>query len=367
MSHVTVIGAGYAGLIALGRLRQQLPDATLTLVEPRDAFEPRIELHRVAAGAAARVVPLGPLCTRLHVEHRRTRLERVDGRTLILSDGSLTPDATLLAVGSRTRTPPGPATRLDSVADAQQLAATLADRPTARVTVIGGGTTGLEVATSLKTARPTLRVTLWRRSTPGMSEAALTAIEARLRQLHIPIVEGPVLGIDATHAWGDALDHPHDLAVWCAGFTPVQIEGTGPYAPDGRLAVDAFLRVREGLYAAGDSAVPPTPHRLGCVSAMPMGAHAAGNIARQIRGEPLEVFGFRDWLTCVDLAAGHGLVQSLDADGHPGTTVVGGRMGGLMKRGIFGWVRGMLALERTLGLPVYNGSKGDAAALLEAS
>ncbi len=47
--------------------------------------------------------------------------------------------------------------------------------------------------------------------------------------------------------------------------------------------------------------------------------------------------------------------------------MIGGRMGGLVKRGIFGWVRGMLALERTLGLPVYNWSKGDRAALLEAS
>lgn len=342
MAHIVVVGGGYAGTMALGRLRMQLPDAKLTLVEPRARSQARIHLHRVAAGAEAPHVSLEAICARWEVEHLQQRLVRVD-EGLVLEDRRLEPDAVLLALGSRMRPAPGPAHVLDDDASARALAERM--RPGLRVTVVGGGTTALEVVTALAVRHPRVRLTLW----GDLDGPTADRAASRLADLGIERVEGRVVGLDAEHAWSDAKEVAHDLAVWCAGFEPVRIEGLGPVGADGRLALDAFLQWRPGWFVAGDLGCPPVAHRMGCVTALPMGAHAAGNLVRHLEGRPLQPFGFQDVVTCTDLGGGHGMVQV-----HGRELVFGGRTGGMLKAAILGYVRTVLAAERTVRQPLYR-------------
>lgn len=342
---IVVVGGGYAGSIALGRLRMQLPNAHLTLVDPGTHAEARIELHRVAAGRAVSHVDYASLCADWDVEHLRQRLVRVtDG--LVLEDRELHPDAVLLALGSRTRPPLAPAHLVDDEASATALRDDL--RPGMRVTVIGAGTTALEVVTALAVSHPDLHLTLWGDLT-RTTVAARERLSARLVDLGIHRQDGRVLGWDAERAWSADTELEHDLVVWCGGFVPRVVAGLGPTGPDGRLALDPFLQWRDGWFVAGDLGCPPKRHRMGCATALPMGAHAADNLVRWLQGERLEPFRFRDVITCTDLAGGHGLVEPEASD-----TVFAGRTGGLLKAGILGYVRIVLAAERRFGHRLYR-------------
>jgi len=353
--HIAVVGAGYAGCMALGRIRMHCPSARITLVEPRSHFEERVRLHQVAAGALPIRVDLAELCGRFQVEHLRDKLTDRSGRKLTLSSGSsLEPDAVLLALGSRTRPPPGPAYVLDSDGDAAKLHRALLHRPDARITVVGAGTTALELATALAGRFPSATLTLWRASAPDPTDRATPILEQRLKQLGIIALDGgPVVGLDSACAWSATHRIEHEIAVWCGGFEAIRC-GEGLRHADGRLKVDRFLHLGEGVFAAGDQAIPPTPHRFGCVTAMPTGAHAALNLVRWLRGEPLQPFRLLDAISCVDLGQHHGLLQSRASDQH----VYGGRVAGAVKGGILGYITLMLKLERTLRFPVYRWPQG---------
>ncbi|MEV0811220.1 FAD-dependent oxidoreductase [Micromonospora sp. NPDC050200] len=55
---VVVIGGGYAGVRAANRLTQR-DDVTVTLINPRPAFVPRLRLHQLVGGSHDAVVDWG--------------------------------------------------------------------------------------------------------------------------------------------------------------------------------------------------------------------------------------------------------------------------------------------------------------------
>lgn len=354
--HITLCGGGYAGTLALGRLRMALPDARLTLIDPRSHFEDRIRLHEHAAGAPLNRLAYSGLCATWGAEHLQERVLGIEGRTLTLERGTLTPDAVILALGSRVQEPPGPCHTVDDGASAGALAEALAScAPQARVTVIGAGPTALETVTTLAVAHPDLRFTLWR-ATPtwNRSDRANAVLDRRLEALGIEVHDGGhVTRLERACALGPHGTVPHDLAVWCGGFTPASLPGLGPLHADGRLRVDEALQVSPGVFAAGDLACPPQLHRLGCATAMPTGAHAATNVVHHLRGEPLEPFRFRDLAVCIALGGHHGLLETLAPDPTP-TRACGGWLGGLSKRAILAGVAGFPWLERITGRPLYG-------------
>ena len=61
-SHVVVLGAGYAGLMAAMRLAKKTrPDVAITLVNAGDAFYERVRNHQLAAGESVGRHPLAAL------------------------------------------------------------------------------------------------------------------------------------------------------------------------------------------------------------------------------------------------------------------------------------------------------------------
>jgi NADH dehydrogenase FAD-containing subunit len=154
---VVVIGGGYAGVLAANRLTQR-DDVAVTLINPRPVFVERLRLHQLVGGSHDAVVDFQ------HVLSDRVRLvvdaaTRIDaaGRTVSLAGGDrLAYDYLVYAVGSGI-------VDLSSVPGADEFAYPVADLegaerlrqaveaapPSAPITVVGAGPTGIEVAAEL--------------------------------------------------------------------------------------------------------------------------------------------------------------------------------------------------------------------------
>lgn len=153
---VVVIGGGYAGVMAANRLMQR-DDVTVTVINPRPVFVPRLRLHQLVGGTHDAVVDYQEVLAegiRLVVDSV-TRIDAA-GRSVTLAEGGTVGyDYLIYAVGSGSfgLWVPGAAEFAYPIATleaAQRLRSVLYDTPVrAAVTVVGAGPTGIETAAEL--------------------------------------------------------------------------------------------------------------------------------------------------------------------------------------------------------------------------
>lgn len=379
---VLVVGGGYAGVLAANRLAGRLDaQAEILLVTPGDTLTDRIRLHERAARGRGVEHALDKL---LH-----TRVRRLDARLVSIDSGAQTVtteragahetlayDALLLALGSRlsSRVPAHSehAFALRDASAAEALSRALPQlAPGARVAVVGGGLTAIELAAEIAEAHPGLRVALVASAlAPQLAGPAQDALRASLDALHVELLEGRNVAALEPHAvrFDDDTQLQCAISVLAAGFVPGALPAAFglPAAADGRVAVDEQLRVRglSNVFAVGDMAAPPesavgsgvATTRMGCVSAMPMGAHAADQIKRLFHGQALLPYRFHYLLQCISLGRRQGVVLFVDADDKPTGRVLRGRRGALLKELICRFVITAIRLERSFaGLYAWPG------------
>jgi NADH dehydrogenase len=204
--------------------------------------------------------------------------------------------------------------------------ADLPNRPTSpgRFTalVIGGGLTGIEMATELATrlreiagTAPARFILADRAPRIGsnMGDAACAVIDQALGALGVETLPG--VTIASVDAGGVRLSSGEAIAaetvVWCAGMRAHPLTATLPGEHDrfGRIVVDRFLKVAGAadIFAAGDvaAALVDGEHHsvMSCQHARPMGRIAGNNVVCDLVGEapiPLEIDYY---VTCLDLGA----------------------------------------------------------------
>ncbi|MYS69899.1 FAD-dependent oxidoreductase, partial [Streptomyces sp. SID5926] len=178
---IVVLGAGYAGAVAAGRLARRLrsEDAAITLVNAEPHFVERVRMHQLAVGQDLRARPLDEMFANTGVEVRIAKVTGVDAdrRTVALTDedgtGELVYDTLVYALGSAwdPQDVPGAAEHAHEIAGrpgALRLRERLAGlEPGRTVVVVGGGLTGLEAASEIAEARPDLDVSLTARGELG--------------------------------------------------------------------------------------------------------------------------------------------------------------------------------------------------------
>jgi NADH:ubiquinone reductase (H+-translocating) len=303
---VVVVGGGFAGFFAARTLERLIPAevADLTMISATDHLCYSPLLPEVAAG---RLEPRR-IAVPLHARLRRTRViqatvEEIDfnERRLVFSADATASeqmawDRLALTTGSITRTWPTPgleshalglknlveADRMhdhvlrqleqaDSTCDAQERRARLT------FVVVGAGYTGTETAAQLqwmtirqldrfpRLSRDELRWVLMDRSQtvlpemgPRLSRAALSVVRRRGMEVRLETT------VTATDAEWVTLSHrpppPTRTVLWTVGVTPPPlVESLGLPVSRGRLVVDEQLRLREGAWAAGDSAAARDP------------------------------------------------------------------------------------------------------------
>ncbi|MFE7462681.1 NAD(P)/FAD-dependent oxidoreductase [Streptomyces sp. NPDC057499] len=343
MQHrIVVLGAGYTGAIAAGRLARRLhpEDVTITLVNPEPDFVERVRLHQLAAGQDLRPRPFSGMfagtgvelklakVTALHVERRTVALAAPDGA----AQEELGYDTLVYALGSGWDDGgvPGAAEHAHEISG-RPGALRLRDRlaalsPGRSVVVVGAGLTGLEAATEIAEARPDLDVVLTARGVLGdrLSAKGRAHLRKVVDGLGITVHEHtPVDAVEADRVvTADGRSLPADVTVWTTGFAvhPIARATALEVTDRGRIVVDGTMRSvsHPEVYAVGDAATAAGPGgeplRMSCASGVPMAWQAADAIAARLAGVKVPRVPIRYFQQCVSLGRKEGLIQFVTAD-----------------------------------------------------
>ncbi|MGW4054446.1 NAD(P)/FAD-dependent oxidoreductase [Streptomyces sp. NPDC004779] len=358
MQHrIVVLGAGYTGAVAAGRLARRLrgEDVSIRLVNAEPDFVERVRLHQLAAGQDLTPRPFDEMFAGTGVELKLARVAAVDvDRKAVTVDGAagreeLAYDSLVYALGSGWNDGgvPGAADHAHELASrpgALRLRARLASLEAGRtVVVVGGGLTGLEAATEIAESRPDLDVALVVRGALGdwLSEKGRGHLRKVVAGLGITVHEhrtvAAVTADRVTTADGTAV--PADVTVWTTGFAVhTEAAATGlELAPDGRIAVDATMRSvsHPDVYAVGDAAMAAGPEgaplRMSCASGVPMAWQAADALAARLAGVKVPRVPIRYFQQCVSLGRKEGLVQFVTAGDKAKEKALTGRTAALYK------------------------------------
>lgn len=345
MTRIVVLGAGFAGLwAALGAARKRdeigapAADVEILVVDRNPYHNIRVRNYEVDISQAA--IPLAELLDPVGIDHRVADVRAVDPVkqqvSITTNSGSevVEYDRLVLALGSQLARPaiPGLAAYgfdVDTYAAGVRLEAHLAalgkqpdSEGRATVVVVGGGFTGIEVATEMPGKLEKAGLSGKRRIIlvdPGaavgetMGEDARPIVREALTALNVETrLNARVTAVDAnavTLSSGEII--PARTVVWCAGMKASPVAQTLDVERDrlGRLHVDRFMRLTgaKNIFAAGDVAacVVDGEHStvMSCQFARPMGRFAGNNVVADLLGQPMLPLDIDWYVTVLDLGS----------------------------------------------------------------
>ncbi|NEC29436.1 FAD-dependent oxidoreductase [Streptomyces sp. SID8111] len=364
MQHrIVVLGAGYTGASAAGRLARRLhrDDVTITLVNAEPDFVERVRLHQLAAGQDLRPRPLRDMLAGTGVVLKQARVTGidVDRKTVTVvgtasrggggTEEELAYDTLVYALGSgwNDHGVPGVAEHAHEIAS-RPGALRLRDR-LARlgagesVVVVGGGLTGVEATTEIAEARPDLDVALATRGTLGdwLSDKGRAHLRKVFGGLGITVHENAsVTAVGPDHlTTADGTTLPAAVTVWTTGFAvhPIARATALEVTDTGQVVVDGTLRSvsHPDVYAIGDTAMVmgpgDKPLRMSCASGVPTAWQAADAITARLTGGKLPHVPMRYFNQCISLGRKEGLIQYVTADDRAVRAAVTGRLAAVYK------------------------------------
>lgn len=314
MARIVVLGAGYAGLAAFLEIQAGVPkghDLTLVNADPYHWFV--TEFHTYVAGEDADEIriPLEKL-VKPHANLRLTKVKQIHPteNRVELEDGSLDYDYLVVGLGSDPEFFGTPGVEEHAIIVGQwkgakqlrdkvrEMAKRCAEHP--HVLMIGGGLTGVEVATELADEYPKcLKLTIIEASPnimAGFSEELVAESRRVIAKKGIDVLTGdPVTKAEADHVLLKSGKELHyDVLVWTAGVRGSRVLDQSGFEATkrGRVKVDEYLRTLQypNVYLVGDAAsfmnpetgkeLPPTGQ-----AAVQMGEAAGRNVLRRLKGE----------------------------------------------------------------------------------
>jgi NADH:ubiquinone reductase (H+-translocating) len=342
VKRIVVLGAGFAGLIAavgaarkLAELKIDRSDIAVTIVN-RDKWH-SIRVRNYETDLSDVRVPLDDVLTPIDVEvliGQVTGINAERREVAIAGRAPLAYDRLVVALGSELVRPPIPGLveygfdidTFDAAAKLSKHLASLTARPASpsRFTalVIGGGLTGVEMATELATRLKDIagsspaRVILADRAPrigSNMGDEACDVIDQALAALGVECLQG--VTIASIDAGGVTLSSGARIAaetvIWCAGMRAHLLVGALPGEHDrfGRISVNRFLRVEAApdIFAAGDAAAALVDGEhasvMSCQHARPMGRIAGHNVVCDLANAPMIPLEIGYYVTCLDLGA----------------------------------------------------------------
>ncbi|MFD5126344.1 NAD(P)/FAD-dependent oxidoreductase [Streptomyces sp. NPDC058385] len=378
MQHrIIVLGAGYSGAIAAGRLAKRLrrEDVAITLVNAGPDFVERVRMHQLAVGQDLKPRPLREMFAGTGVELHLAKATSVDvdRKTIDVqsADGSaqLPYDTLVYALGSGhdDNGVPGVAEHAHQIASrpgALRLRERLAGLSQGEtVVVVGGGLTGLELATEVAETRPDLGVALAARGELGdwLSPKGRAHLRKVTDGLDITVYENAaVTRVEADRVTtADSRTIPAAVTVWTTGFAVHTLAAATSLelADTGRIVVDATMRSvsHPDVYAIGDAGhalgAGDKPLRMSCASGTPMAWQAADSIAARLTGGKLPNAPLRYFNQCISLGRKEGLIQFVTADDRSVDRALTGRFAARYKELVCKGAAWGVA-NPTMGIPV---------------
>ncbi|SEU15604.1 NAD(P)/FAD-dependent oxidoreductase [Stigmatella erecta] len=338
--HVVILGGGFGGLHAALRLKRAPVRVTLVDRHNHHLFQPLLYQVATATLSPSDIAsPLRGLLGRHHISVLLAEATRVEvaAKRVILADGELPYDSLIVATGAThsyfgnnawAAHAPGLKTIEDALEIRKQvlLAFELAERepdPELRrqlltFVIAGGGPTGVELAGALAEISRHALVRDFQNIDPTQAQIILVeghhhllptypeplARRARqaLERLGVEVRAGArVTRIDETGVFVGDEHIPARTKLWAAGVAASPLARSLGVELDraGRVPVSPELTLpgRKDIFVIGDLALlQQDGHPIPGVApaAMQEGKHAANNILRQLKGQPMEPFRYND-------------------------------------------------------------------------
>ncbi|WP_328389391.1 NAD(P)/FAD-dependent oxidoreductase [Nocardia sp. NBC_00416] len=327
---VVVIGGGYAGVMAANRLTQR-DDVTVTVINPRPVFVPRLRLHQLVGGTHDAVVDYREVLAegvRLVVDSA-AHIDAPGRSVTLTAGGTVGYDYLIYAVGSDSAGPhvPGAAEFAHPIATleaARRARSVLWDTPaTTPVTVVGGGPSGIETAAELAEQGRAVTLICGGELGPYLHPRARRTARKYLAGLGADILEGPGASVTAVTPEAVELADGRTVAsritIWTVGFGVPDLAARSGLRTDatGRLLTSETLTSvdDERIVAAGDSSAPSDlPFRMSAYAAGCLGAHAADTVLNRIAGRAAAPIDLSFPAMCISFGRGAGIFQLAHKD-----------------------------------------------------
>ncbi|NIJ05451.1 NAD(P)/FAD-dependent oxidoreductase [Frigoribacterium faeni] len=349
--HVVVVGGGFAGIATMRALKDADVDITLVDRHVYNMFQPL--MYQVATGGlnAGDVTyflrSLRSKQSNADFRHGLLTTVRADERVITLRDGEeISYDALVLANGVNTSYfgtkgayefaysmySRSQALRIrDELFTQLENAAASVGSGEVRVVIVGGGSTGVEMAgalaelrdQALKDAYPeidasSITITLVHRSgellkpfAPRLRRYAAKVLRKRGVDLRLDTGVEEVTPDGVRTASGEFI--PAELVVWATGVAAhAEVAGWGvPQTHGGRIQVNDDLTVKglDRIFAAGDIAATDEALAQLAQPAIQGGEHIGEQIQRMLAGKPLKPFEYHDKGTMATVGTNAAVVQ----------------------------------------------------------
>ncbi|TGK46961.1 NAD(P)/FAD-dependent oxidoreductase [Leptospira bouyouniensis] len=376
---IVILGAGYAGILCANRLEKQIKNVEIFLISDSIYFQERIRFHEFASKSTEKkhtiqnlirknINLLNGKVTLIQPELNQVVIETINGviqidyHYLVVSIGSsgikkLTKDE-------------------NSIQSKESVNKFLIEKKPETLNhlcILGGGLTGIELATEWKEKFPKSEVTIVDQSQFGKSFSNLGKqhLLKKFKSLGINIVDSAkIRNISSGKiSFFNHSELSYDCLMNCTGFitNPLLKESGFQTNDKNQIYVDSLLRSiqYQNVFVAGDSAkLEHSSLRMGCVTALPMGAYVADTVSKTIRNQNLTPFAFQFFGRCVSLGRNDGLIQWTFGDDSPKEKVITGKLAAIIKELVNKFTIFSLKMEKRFPFRFYFWPKGN---LLEKS
>ncbi|MBI4981980.1 MAG: FAD-dependent oxidoreductase [Candidatus Omnitrophica bacterium] len=314
MKKVVIIGGGFAGLSALKVLARSGLGLKVVLIDRKQTFG-FLPLLPDCIGRGINpdnlVCKIINICKKFQADFINKEVEAVnlEQKKIYLEAENLSYDYLVISSGSETNFYGNNEIRLclnalDDAVDAEKIVSALKENNFDNYLVVGGGYTGVEVATNLRIyldkAKKTGEIIIVERAASilgNLPEWMKIYVLDNLKRLKINAYTGNSLSnVDKYRVrLSDGREFNNCLVVWAAGVK------TGSFIqnlaieknPQGRIKVDDYLRLNETCFVCGDAANFSFKNnflRMAVQFSITEGEVAAENIVRSIKGGSLSKF-----------------------------------------------------------------------------
>ncbi len=314
MKRIIIIGGGFAGLSALRTIGRFHKDFEITLIDQKETFDflpllPDIIGRRISPRYLT--YSLRDITKTCGAKFLKGKVASIDfaKKEVAVENQTVDYDYLIIAAGGNTTFYGQKELRqntyiLNSVEDAKKLDAEIRNRNYKKYCVIGGGYTGIEIASNIKRylrlQKIEKEVMIIEKATSILGPLApwmKDYTEKHVRKMGIEIRCDSGLkeynGHTAKLATGEELSDA--FVVWSAGVTASDFIADLDIdkGSQGRIKVDEYLRFSDDCYAAGDASlvtIDKKPLRMAVQFSIVQGKTAACNIIAQDQNRPLKKY-----------------------------------------------------------------------------